>query len=233
MDSQSKLKDYMSQLLVMEDKLRETKLQAKFDEYSQISCGEFEREERLRREEDELRHLRELQEAERRRREEVQAQYVQYGQPYGANIPYNYAAELARQKQEIEIQRLAILQEQVRAQEEENRRLQAQLNSMQVQPVYQYQMPPLPNPQQPLMMMSPSVPYPTQVYFIQNNEPQSNAKTNVSSSNKEPEAAFVERDKQSDTAVIVDTEVKEKKETVVETDQNSERNIGDESDAEA
>ena len=243
MDSQSKLKDYMSQMRVMEDKLRETKLQAKFDEYSQLSYDEFEKEEKLRREEDELRHLRELQEEERRRREAVQAQYarMQYSQPYGAPVPYNYAAELARQKQAIEMQQLAILQEQVRVQEEENRRLQERLNSMRVQPVYQYPMPspypqpqPSPYPQQPpVMMMSPPVQYPTQVYFIQNNEPTSKAKTNESPLSKESKIESDERDKPSDTAVSVDAVAEEKKEVVVETDQNVERNIEDEFDAES
>ncbi len=246
MDSQSKLKDYMSQMRVMEDKLRETKLQAKFDEYSQLSYDEFEKEEKLRREEDELRHLRELQEEERRRREAVQAQYarMQYAQPYGAPVPYNYAAELARQKQAIEMQQLAILQEQVRVQEEENRRLQERLNSMQVRPVYQYPMPsPYPQPQPspyppqppvipqqpPVMMMSPPVQYPTQVYFIQNNEPSSKAKTNEPLS-KESETASDKRDMQSDRVEKVDAVVEEKKEAVVEVDHNVERNIGDEFD---
>lgn len=234
MDSQSKLKDYMSQMRVMEDKLRETKLQAKFDEYSQLSYVEFEKEEKLRREEDELRHLRELQEEERRRREEVQAQYarMQYAQPYGTPVPYNYAAELARQKQALEIQQLAVLQEQVRAQEEENRRLQERLNSMQVQPVYQYQMP-SPYPQQPVMMMSPPVQYPTQVYFIQNNEPNSKTKTNESSFSKETETASGKSDMQSDMTVSVDAAAEEKKEVAVETHQNIERNTDNEFDAES
>lgn len=234
MDSQSKLNDYMSQMRVMEDKLRETKLQAKFDEYSQLSYDEFEKEEKLRREEDELRHLRELQEEERRRREEVQAQYarMQYPQLYGAPVAYNYAAELARQKQALEIQQLTILQEQVRVQEEENRRLQERLNSMQIRPVYQYQMP-LPYPQQPVMMMSPPVQYPTQVYFIQNNEPNSKAKTNESPLSKETETASSKRDMQSDIAESVDDAAEEKKEVVVEANQNVVRNIGDEFDAES
>ena len=54
MDSQSRLKDYISQMREMEDKLRETKLKAKFDEYAQLSYDEFEKEEKLRREEDEI-----------------------------------------------------------------------------------------------------------------------------------------------------------------------------------
>lgn len=233
MDSQSKLKDYISQMREMEDKLRETKLKAKFDEYAQLSYDEFEKEEKLRREEEELRHLQELQEEERRRREEVQAQYarIQCASPYSATVSYNYSADLARQKQALEMQQLAILQDQVRVQEEENRRLQAQLNFMRVQPVYQYQVP-LSYPQQPFMTMSQPASCPTQVYFIQNNEPRSNAKTNESPLNKESEAAFGESDKRSDTAVTVNTVAEEKK-VVVEADKKVEVDIDDESDVES
>lgn len=160
MNSRSKLNEYMSQMREMEDKLRESRLQAKIKENSQLSLEEFEKAERMRREEDELRHLRELQEEERRRREDLQAQRarMQFSQPYMGPAVQNYAAELARQKQQIEMQRLAALQQQVLDQEEENRKLQEQLNAMFApRPAYGYY-PPQPQPQaQPYVPQQPYV----------------------------------------------------------------------------
>lgn len=233
MNSRSKLNEYMSQMREMEDKLRESRLQAKIKENSQLSLEEFEKAERMRREEDELRHLRELQEEERRRREDLQAQRarMQFSQPYMGPAVQNYAAELTRQKQELEIRRLAALQQQVLNQEEENRKLQEQLNAMFApRPAYGYY-PPQPQPQaQPYVPQQPYVqpqqqyvqpqpyvqqpyaqpqptpyPAPAQIYITQTNTQPSYSSQTPAQPAKLNDAAedVVVREKSAETAVPV------------------------------
>lgn len=183
MDSLSKLKEYESRMRTLDRELREKQLQSKLNEGTERAHKEWESAERLRREEDELRRLRNLQDEERRRREDAQTQRarIQYAQPFPAQ--YDYAAELAFRQREAEAQRLAALREQIRKQEEENRRLQERINAAYsaptVQPNYPYPQPQSPYPQSdiPQPYYAPTqqptqAAQPAQIYVTQNNAQQ-------------------------------------------------------------
>lgn len=132
------LREYEERMRKMERELQEQRMTTLMREENDRARKEMEDAAKMRRHEEEMQRLRDLQEYERRQRQDMP--YMQgypqqpplqgYGaQPYAAQ-PYGngYAATdtLIRQQQELELQRLRLLEEQLKQKELENQLLRSQ-----------------------------------------------------------------------------------------------------------
>lgn len=125
------LKAYEDRLRSMEREMQERKMETMIREENERAKKEMEDAARMRRHEDEMQRLHELQQQEQmRRRETPQPYYGQYApqpqQPPQATV-YSPAMDYQRRQQELEMQRLQLLEEQLKQKELENRLLNEQI----------------------------------------------------------------------------------------------------------
>lgn len=145
------LKAYEERLRSMEREMQERKMETMLREENERVKRELEDAARMRRHEEEMQRLRDLQQQEQLRRREVQQPYYgQYVQQNQQQPSMNYQMR----QQELELQRLHLLEEQLKQKEIENRLLNEQLRQQYASyPPYGYA--PYPpygeNPQQPFV----------------------------------------------------------------------------------
>lgn len=143
------LKAYEERLRSMEREMQERKMEKMVREENERVKREMEDAARMRRHEEELQHLRDLQQQEQRRREVQQPYYVQHAQQVQSQPNTSYQMR----QQELELQRLHLLEEQLKQKELENRLLNEQLRQQYASyPPYGYAYPPYgENTQQPFV----------------------------------------------------------------------------------
>ena len=124
MNSRDRIREYESRMRAVERELEEKQIKSIYSASIRQNQLELEERERLLREEEELRRLRDMQNG-------TLDDVPDFSAPPFSPYPYyapppDYEAALARQRAELEAERLAFLRENIRRQEEENRRLKEQ-----------------------------------------------------------------------------------------------------------
>ncbi len=131
-ETYERLREYEERLRVMERELQEKRIENICREESERTRREMEERARIRRQEEEMQRLRELQDYERSRRE-MRGGYMP-GNGYGMGYPV--MPDIQQQQRELEMQRLRLLEEELRRKEIENQLLQERLRGGYAYPMY-------------------------------------------------------------------------------------------------
>ena len=135
-ETYSILRAYEERLRSMEREMQERKMETMVREENERVKREMEDAARMRRHEEEMQRLRDLQQQEQLRRREMQQPF--YGQ-YVQQAPQQSTMNYQMRQQELELQRLKLLEEQLKQKELENRLLNEQLRQQYAgYPVYGY-----------------------------------------------------------------------------------------------